>query len=118
MPGVAPNSGAGIFQRLELEPMLRQTDGASICEQQLAIRRDEVRHLSPLPQMSMEPEAAIHGVHHPIAELCEFFKCRRDVGHVAVRLVAGDNSRNGCRRNRRGGPHEQRTEMRIRKRVL
>jgi hypothetical protein len=61
----------------------------------------------------MEPKAPIHGVDHSIAKLFEFFKRWRDVGHVAARLVAGDDSGNRGRRNRRGIPHEQRTEVRI-----
>ena len=113
MPGVAPDSGAGILQGLELESVVGQTDGAAIGEQQLAIGRHQVRHPSSLPQVAMQPEAAIHGVDHPIAKLFELFKRWSDVGHVAARLVAGDDSGNGCRRDGRGGSHEQRTEVRI-----
>jgi len=54
--------------------VLRQADGASVGEQQLAIGRDEVRHSSILPQMAMEPQPTIHGVDHSIAELFELFK--------------------------------------------
>jgi hypothetical protein len=61
----------------------------------------------------MEPQATVHGVDHSIAEFREFFKRWRDVAHVVARLVAGDDSGNGGRRNRRGSPHEQRTEVRI-----
>jgi len=74
VPSVAAKPGAGILQRLELESVLRQADGASVGEQQLAIGRDEVRHSSILPQMAMEPQPAIHGVDHSIAELFELFK--------------------------------------------
>ena len=117
MPGVAPDSSARILEWLELEPVFPQTDGSAVIEEELAIGRDEVREAFSLPQVAMEPEATIHGVDHSIAELFEFFKRRRDVGHVAAALIAGDDSGDRCRRNRRRASHEQRAEVRIGKRV-
>ena len=117
MPRISTNSRAWVLQRLVLQPILGQADGTPVGEKKLAVSRYEVREASTAPEMAMEPQTAVHGVDHSITQLFEFFKRGRDVGHAAARLVAGDDSGNGGRRNRRGIPHEQRAEVRIGKRI-
>ena len=72
MPGVASSTRAGILQRLVLQPFGWNTDGSPILEQELPVRRHEVRHRPAEPDMAMEPQPAIHGVDHPIAPTREF----------------------------------------------
>ena len=67
MPCVASNTRAGVLQWLVLQPFRWNTDGSPILEQELPVRRDEVRHRPAEPDMAMEPQPAIHGVDHPIA---------------------------------------------------
>lgn len=55
VPGVAPDAGAGILQRLELKALLGQPDGVAIFEQSLAVGRHEMGHSLPLPHVTMEP---------------------------------------------------------------
>ena len=71
MPGITPDPGAGILQWLELQPAFRQTHCASIPDQPFSVRRDEVRHFAPLPHMTVQPQATVHGVDHPLATLHE-----------------------------------------------
>ena len=71
MPGVAPDPRTRIFQWLELQPFLRQSNRAPVLDQSRSIRRYEMRHLVPLIHVPMEPEATIHRVYHPIATLLE-----------------------------------------------
>lgn len=117
MPRFATNAGARILQWFVLQTIFRQTDGTAIGEKKRAVSRYEVREPPATPQVTMEPQATIHGVDHSIPEFFEFFKWRRDVDHVAARLIAGDDSGDGCRRDWRRRSHEQRTEVRIRQRV-
>jgi hypothetical protein len=67
MPRVASDARARILQRLELKPTRRETDARSIGEQALSVRRHEVSHRTPFPDVTVEPEAAVHGMDHPLA---------------------------------------------------
>lgn len=71
MPGVAPNTGAGVLQWLVLQPFRWNANGLPILEQAPPVRRDEMCHGPPEPDMAMEPQAALHGVDHPIASARE-----------------------------------------------
>jgi hypothetical protein len=71
MPGITADACAGILERLVLEPGLWQAHCASVVEQTPAAGRHEVRHLAPLPHVTVKPEPAVHRVNHPITALCE-----------------------------------------------
>jgi len=65
VPRIPPDARARIFQRFELEAGLTEPDGRAKSEQPLTIGRDEVRHLTPFPDMAVQPQTAIHRVNHP-----------------------------------------------------
>jgi hypothetical protein len=67
MPGVASQSGARIFEWLELKARRRDTDCGTVAYETFAVSRDQVRHWPPLPQVPMQPEATVHGVDHSLA---------------------------------------------------
>ncbi len=74
VPSLASGSRARILERFVLKPFGRKSGDSTIREQQIAVGGDEVRHLAPLPDMPMEPEATIHGVDHSLASRSEFAK--------------------------------------------
>ena len=82
MPGVAAFPGAGILERLELQPRSGQSDGAPVGEQQLTVHGDQVRHRAPLPDMPVQPEPAVHGVDHPVASLLVLPEGKRRWGRL------------------------------------
>jgi hypothetical protein len=53
MPGIVPLASSRILERLVLEALRRESDVPSVCEQQGAVRRDEMRHWPALPHMSV-----------------------------------------------------------------
>ena len=71
MPGVPANAGARILERLVLQAGLWQAYRASVIKEALAVGRHEVRHLAPLPHVTVEPEPSVHRVDHPLATLRE-----------------------------------------------
>lgn len=71
MPGVATFSGPRILERLELQAMRWQADGAAIRQQPLAIGGDQVGHGFAAPDMAMQPEPPVHRVNHPVTWLPE-----------------------------------------------
>ena len=64
MPGIFSFAGTRIFEGLELEPLQGKPDLATVGKQQLSIGRDEMGHLPSLPNVTVQPEAAGHGVDH------------------------------------------------------
>lgn len=74
MPCFATGSRARILEGLELEPLNRNSDAASVREEALSVGRDEMRERPSLPYVPVEPEAAIHGVNHSFATRPEFAK--------------------------------------------
>lgn len=66
MPCVAPFTRARILERLVLQPLWRQPHAASICQQAFAVRGNEVSHRPAIPHVPVQPEAARHGVNHPL----------------------------------------------------
>ena len=82
MPGVAAHAGSWILERFVLEPGDRQFDGAAVFDEALAVGGDEVRHRAPFPNMAVQPQPAVHRVHHPFASQCEL--AVRPVGERAV----------------------------------
>ena len=71
MPRVPSNARARILEGFELKPLGRKADIATIGEQPLAIRRDQMGHWVTLPSMTVQPETAIHCEDHPVASLRE-----------------------------------------------
>ena len=66
MPGIAALACTRVLEGLELEPGRGNTNVAAVREQQLLIRRHEVGHRAAFPHVPVHPQAAIHGVDHPI----------------------------------------------------
>ena len=71
VPRIAPNTGTGILQRFELQPAFRQTHHPPVFDQSRSVGRYEMRHLTALPHVTVEPQPAIHRVYHPVATLLE-----------------------------------------------
>ena len=67
MPRRASRARAGILEWLVLKPFRCEADLSSVGEKKSAIGGDEVRQRPAFPGVTMEPEAAIHGVDHPVA---------------------------------------------------
>src|SRR5688572_25365819 len=109
MPGLDAHAGARVLQRFVLQPRSRKADPRAICEQLLLVRRYEVCHWTPAPNMPMHPEAAIHRVDHPFTTRGEL-AIQRLFGHVRIPRFARDDSvarddtnawyRASCRRRR------------------
>ena len=89
MPRVSTDTGARVLQRLELEPLGGHSDAAPVGKKTFTVRRYQMGERPSLPHMSMEPEAAIHGVDHSFASRVELAKWRV-LGHgtdIGRRLV-------------------------------
>lgn len=71
VPRIAARPGAWIFQWLELQSAFWQANGTAISKKAPPVCRHEVRHLLPLPHVTVKPEATIHRVDHPVATLRE-----------------------------------------------
>jgi hypothetical protein len=117
MPCVASHASTWILERFVLEAGDWKSHGASIFDQTLSISGDEVCHWTTLPEMAMEPQAAIHRVNHPLAS-----QRKLTIGTIVERAVtvdrsaahsrtaamsgsvAGDSPLEGCRRERSSGP--------------
>jgi hypothetical protein len=67
VPGIAPKPRARVLERLELQSGRRDPYRFAIAQQTLSVGRYQVRHRSALPDVSMQPEAAVHGVDHPFS---------------------------------------------------
>ena len=74
MPCVSPQARSRIFQRLELQPVGRNADGAAVRQQERSIGRDEVCEFAAFPLMTVQPQAAVHRVDHSIAAFGELAK--------------------------------------------
>lgn len=72
MPRCASHSGSRILEWFVLETRLGNSDATAVLEQTFAIRRYQVRHRTPLPDVTVQPEAAVHGVDHPFTSRAEF----------------------------------------------
>lgn len=89
MPCIAPYARARVLQRLELQPIGGNANSSAIREETLAIGRYQMRHGAPLPHMSMEPEAAIHGVNHSLSPRPKLPKVYRTDRPRTAMLVSG-----------------------------
>jgi hypothetical protein len=87
VPRFATLARAWILERFVLQASKGKTHRASIFDQALAIGGDQVRHGATLPDMAMEPQAAIHRVDHPLSATRELA-----VGSIIERAVAIDRS--------------------------
>ena len=72
MPGVASFASPWVFEGFVLEALRRETGEGSVLEEPGLVGGYEVRHVSSLPPMAMQPQAALHGVDHPFATRDEF----------------------------------------------
>jgi hypothetical protein len=77
VPCVATQAGTRILERLELQARGWNADCSTILEQPFSIGGNQVGHRTTLPDMSMEPESAVHGVDHSLAPRAELFEERR-----------------------------------------
>ncbi len=55
VPGIAADSRAGVLERFELEAGFRQSHGATVVDQALAVSGYEVGHFAALPHVTVEP---------------------------------------------------------------
>ncbi len=53
VPGIPPEAGSRILQRLELKPLSRNTDGAPVGEKLFTVRRNQMGHRVALPSMTV-----------------------------------------------------------------
>ena len=67
MPRVTMDARTGVLERLVLQPIGGDADRSPICEQSLAIGRDEVRESASLPNVPVQPEPTVHGEDHSVA---------------------------------------------------
>src|SRR5437762_675352 len=72
MPRIAADARSGVLQRFELKATFPESDRRTEPEQSLSIGRDEVRHLAPFPDVTVQPQTAIHRVNHPGATRPKF----------------------------------------------
>ena len=87
MPRVSSETRPRILEGFELETICGKTDAASVGEQLLAIRRNQMGHWMTLPTVPVKPEPAIHREDHPFPTVQEFPVRRRDVGSHARRVA-------------------------------
>src|SRR5687767_11187542 len=88
VPCIAPYVGSRVLQWLELESVFRQPHRTSVFDEPFSIRGHEVRHLVPLPHVTMEPQPTIHRVDHPFPTLFELDVINRWWQSVHVRHEA------------------------------
>ena len=74
MPGITSDARTGILERFVLQPIGGDTGRSPVCEQSLAIGRDEVRESASLPNVPVQPETAVHGENHPVTPRSKFTK--------------------------------------------
>ena len=72
MPRVSAFTRSRILQRFELKTFSGDTNPSAIREKLHLVRRDEMRHRSTLPDVTVQPEAAIHCVQHSVPSALEF----------------------------------------------
>jgi hypothetical protein len=66
VPGFASVTGARIPERLSLQTLVRQPDATAIGEQAIAVGGHQVSHRPAKPDVTMEPQTAIHCVNHAV----------------------------------------------------
>lgn len=67
MPGFAPLRRARILEGMMLQASRGNADTLPPNEQSLAVRRHKVRHRPSEPHVPMQPQAAVHRMHHAVA---------------------------------------------------
>ena len=87
MPGVSSETRPRILEGFELETICGKTDVASVGEQLLAIRRNQMGHLMTLPTVPVKPEPAIHREDHSFSTVQKFPVRGRNVSGHAQREV-------------------------------
>lgn len=71
MPRLASHTGSRVLERLVLQAVRRKTNVGRHGKESLAVRRHEMRHQAPLPDVTMEPESTVHGVEHTVTPALE-----------------------------------------------
>ena len=71
MPSLSTGRIAWVFERMILQSIRRQAHARAPREQPRPVRGDEMGEASAEPEMSMQPETAVHRVDHPIASRAE-----------------------------------------------
>jgi hypothetical protein len=71
VPSLTTLAGSWILERFVLESRSRNSDLFAIRQQERAVRRDQMRHRPALPDMTVHPQPAIHGVDHPCSARLE-----------------------------------------------
>ena len=71
MPRVAACTRTRILQRLELESPCCDANASTIGEESHSVRGDEMGHWPTLPDVTVQPEATIHRVNHPLPAALE-----------------------------------------------
>jgi hypothetical protein len=66
VPRVAPDAGPWILEWLELQVMAREPQRITQRQEPVAIGADHVHQWLSLPDVTMEPESAVHGMDHPV----------------------------------------------------
>jgi hypothetical protein len=74
MPCLPTLTRSRVLEWLVLETTLGDSDRATVLEQKLAVRRDEMRHGPVEPDMTVQPKPAVHGVDHSVSALLELTK--------------------------------------------
>ena len=66
MPRVPTYAGTRILQWLELESLCWDANASTIGEESRPVRGDQMGHWSTFPDVTVQPEATIHRVNHPL----------------------------------------------------
>lgn len=82
MPGVAAFARSRILERVVLQAFSGDAHARAPGEEPLPINRDQVGHRTPEPDVTMQPEAAVHGVHHALAPRAELLPLEEQRGGV------------------------------------
>src|SRR4029079_11075533 len=64
VPGIATDARARVLERLELQPVGRDSDQTPVSEKTLSVSRYEMSERASLPHMAVQPETALHRVDH------------------------------------------------------
>ena len=81
MPRGAARSRPWITKRLELQSIDRESGRDPVLDQSLTICRNQVTHPTTEPEVTMQPQSAIHRVNHSLP-------ARAELTHVDLRLAA------------------------------
>jgi hypothetical protein len=84
VPGVTADAGAWVLERLVLQASGGEPHGAPVLEEELAVRGNEMRHPLAPPDVTVQPEAAVHRVDHSLSAPLELAVRNRWTGGLYV----------------------------------